>query len=230
MTSCKNAVVEGLPPPDSQRPQNDRWHNRWHKQPAWIRHSVYWAIALVVIALVASDGTTAPASAASSDVVAFVAFFAWLVVVIIGIAIAGLVSNLRQWEQLGAARTTSRSLVVFTCLLGFVAFALFEARRLGVRIEACRTVGELETCRGQASPRQVLGMLAWHAANVVPVLDITHSLEWHRSARSANAVVGASILALRLWGCDRDPGRAQTHVGQVGTRIQSDGFTFGAPY
>ena len=29
---------------------------------------------------------------------------------------------------------------------------------------------------GQASLRQVLGMLAWHAANVVPVLDIPHSL------------------------------------------------------
>lgn len=42
-------------------------------------------------------------------------------------------------------------------------------------------------------------MLAWHAANVVPVLDIPHSLEWHRPARSANAAVGASILALRLW-------------------------------
>ena len=52
---------------------------------------------------------------------------------------------------------------------------------------------------GQASPRQVLGMLAWHAANMVPVLDIPHSLEWHRPARSASAVVGASILALRLW-------------------------------
>jgi hypothetical protein len=66
-------------------------------------------------------------------------------------------------------------------------------------IEACRTVGELETCQGQASPRQVLGMLAWHAANVVPVLDITNSLEWHRPARSANAVVGVSIFLIRLW-------------------------------
>ena len=28
---------------------------------------------------------------------------------------------------------------------------------------------------------------------------ISHSLEWHRPARSANAVVGATILALRLW-------------------------------
>ena len=113
--------------------------------------------------------------------IAWFAWFAWLVVVIL-IAIAGLLSTLRKWEQLGMARTTSRCLVIFTCLLGFVAIVLFEACRWG-RIEACRTVGELETCRGQASPRQVLGMLAWHAANVVPVLDIpTH---WNGIARPA---------------------------------------------
>lgn len=103
--------MEGQPPPDSQQPQNDWWHTR----SAWTRHSVYWAIALVVVIL---------------------------------IAIAGLLSTLRKWEQLGAARTTSRCLVIFTCLLGFVAIVLFEARRWGVHIEACRTVGELETCRG----------------------------------------------------------------------------------
>jgi|KBSMisStaDraftv2_1062788.scaffolds.fasta_scaffold711163_1 hypothetical protein len=102
---------------------------------------------------------------------------------------------------MGAARRGAEHFALpsdFTCLLSFVAIVLFEARRWG-RIETCRTVGELETCRGQASPRQVLGMLAWHAANVVPVLDIPHSLEWHRPARPADAVVGASILALRLW-------------------------------
>jgi hypothetical protein len=42
-------------------------------------------------------------------------------------------------------------------------------------------------------------MLAWHAANVVPALDITHSLEWPCPARSADPIVGASILAVRLW-------------------------------
>ena len=150
-----------------------------------------------MIALVSIDRTTAPASA-PSDEVAFIAWFAWLVVVIL-IAIAGLLSTLRKWEQLGAARTTSRWLVIFTCLLGFVAIVLFEARRWGVHIEACRTVGDLETCQGQASAQQVLGLLAWHAANVVPVLDITHSLEWPRPARSGDAVVGASILVVRLW-------------------------------
>jgi len=50
--------------------------------------------------------STAPASG-PSDEVAFIAWFAWLVVVIL-IAIAGLLSTLRKWEQLGAARTTSR--------------------------------------------------------------------------------------------------------------------------
>jgi hypothetical protein len=111
----------------------------------------------------------------------------------------GLVVTLRQWEQVGVAVTISRSLALFAGLLGFVAAVLFYARRWGVHIEACPTVGELETCQGQASPRQVLGMLAWHAANVVPALDITHSLEWTRPARSADPVVGASILAVRLW-------------------------------
>jgi hypothetical protein len=128
-----------------------------------------------------------------------VASLAWFVAVAGVLAIMGLVVTLLEWEQAGAARDISRSLVLFTFLLGFVAAVLFYARRWGVHIEACRTAGELETCQGQASAQQVLGLLAWHAANVVPVLDITHSLEWQRPARSADAVVGASILAVRLW-------------------------------
>ena len=97
--------MEGQPPPDSQQPQND-W---WHKRSAWTRHSVYWAIALVLIALVSIDRTTAPAYAQSDEVV-FIAWFAWLVVIIL-LAFAGLLSTLRKWEQLGAARTTLRCLV-----------------------------------------------------------------------------------------------------------------------
>jgi hypothetical protein len=64
----------------------------------------------------------------------------------------GLVVTLRQWEQVGVAVTISRSLALFAGLLGFVAAVLFYARRWGVHIEACHTVGELETCQGQASP------------------------------------------------------------------------------
>ena len=62
-----------------------------------------------MIALVSIDRTTAPASGPSDEVafIAWFAWFAWLVVVIL-IAIAGLLSTLRKWEQLGAARTTSR--------------------------------------------------------------------------------------------------------------------------
>jgi len=159
------------------------------------RHVLGWAFALGLIFVAAIDRTT---SAAHGDVEMFV-FLVFLVWLVVASAIVYLVRTLRNWEQLGAAQTISRSLLIFTFLLGFLAFGLFEARRWGVHIEACRTVGELETCQGQASPRQVLGMLAWHAANVVPVLDITHSLEWHRPARSADAIVGASILTIRLW-------------------------------
>jgi hypothetical protein len=159
------------------------------------RHVLGWAFTLGLIFGDVIDRTT---SAAHGDAGMFV-FLLWVIVAVIASAIVYLVRTLRNWEQLGAAQTISRSLLIFTFLLGFLAWGLFEARRWGVHIEACRTVGELETCQGPASPRQVLGMLAWHAANVVPVLDITHSLEWPRPARSANAVVGASILALRLW-------------------------------
>jgi hypothetical protein len=192
----QNAVVEGTPAPVVTRSRRDGW---WPKRPTWLRHLVYWLIALGVASLTAFDRSTAPGSASATSGVGDFVWFGWLVVVVILGAIMGLVSTLRGWEELGAARTASRSLVLFTCLLGFVAVVLFYARRWGVHIEACRTAGEVETCGGQASPQQVLGMLAWHAANVVPVLDITGSLEWHRPARSADPIVGASIIALRLW-------------------------------
>jgi hypothetical protein len=197
-TSCHNTVVEDPPPfvswlwRTSLRPSGV---SLWGERPTWIRHTVYWAIALGMIALTAFDGTRDAQPANSSDV----AFLAWLVIVGGIAAIMGLVFTLHEWEQIGAARNISRSLVLFTFLLGFVAAVLVFTSQWGTHIQACRTVGELETCQGQATPQQVLGMLSWHAANVVPALDITHSLEWSRPARSANAVVGASVLLVRLW-------------------------------
>lgn len=177
----------------SLRPSGVSW---WGERPAWIRHFAYWAIALGVVSMTAFDGTTGAAPTRPSS---NVAFFVWIIIVFIVVAIMGLLFMYRESGQTRATRTISRSLVLFTFILGILAAFLFYARRWGVHIEACRTVGELETCQGQASPRQVLGMLAWHAANVVPALDVTHSLEWPRPARSADAVVGASILAVRLW-------------------------------
>lgn len=185
---------------ENQRPfvswlWQDSW---WGRRRTWVRHFVYWVIALGLISVTAFDRTVAapPAHSSGADALPWLIF---LLVVVMSVAILGLVAMLLEWEQVGAARTTSRSLVNFTFLLGAATALLFYARRWGVHIEACHTVGELETCQGQGSPQQVLGMLAWHAANVVPVLDITQSLEWHRPARSTDAVVGASILALRLW-------------------------------
>jgi hypothetical protein len=101
----------------------------------------------------------------------------------------------REAGLVSAGRTLSRSLLVTTVILASLAAFLFYA---GVDIEACRTVAEVETCQVPASPRQMLLMLAWHAANVVPALDITDTLGWSRPARSAHPVVAASILAVRL--------------------------------
>ena len=93
----------------------------------WFRHAVCWVIALFVISVAAIDRTTAPAPAHSSDA----ASFAWVTTVIILFAIVGLVITLRQWEQVGAAVTISRSLALFAGLLGFVAAVLVYARRWG---------------------------------------------------------------------------------------------------
>jgi hypothetical protein len=175
----------------SPQPTNDRRE----ELPAWIRHVIYWVVALGVISLSAFDGSVHPANSFGVEELVF------LIAVFIGfsaLVINKLEVTLREWDQVSVARTISRSLVAFTFALGIVAGVLVLNRRW-VHIEACRTVGGLETCRGPASPQQVLGMLAWHAANVVPVLDIPHSLEWQRPARSANAFVGASILVVRLW-------------------------------
>jgi hypothetical protein len=109
-----------------------------------------------VLSATAFDGTPNAVSARTSDA----AHLAWSVTIGGVLAIMGLVFTLLEWEQIGAERNVSRSLVLFTFLLGFVAAVLFYARRWGVHIEACRTADELETCQGQASARQVLGLLA----------------------------------------------------------------------
>ena len=110
--------MEGLPS-DSQQPKTD-W---WHKRHAWIRHSVYWVIALGVIALSAFDGTTAAPPKQSIDA-GLIAAFAWFVFAVIGLAFIGLKRTLR--EQVPPAQTISRSLVTFTWLLATVAGLLFS--------------------------------------------------------------------------------------------------------
>jgi hypothetical protein len=73
----------------------------------------------MVISLTAFDRTTAAPPAHSTDEGALV----WLIflVVVSIVAIMGLVAMLLEWELVGAVRTTSRSLVLFTFLLGAAA-------------------------------------------------------------------------------------------------------------
>ena len=151
--------MEGSPQPcvsqmwrNAKRLSGVRW---WGERPTWIRHVVYWAIALSTIAITAIDRSTRPPTGRSGDV----ASFAPLVIVGGVLAITGLLFTLREWEHISAVRNISRSLVLFTFLLGYMTIVLSYPRYWGVHIEACRTVGELETCQGPASVRQVLSML-----------------------------------------------------------------------
>ena len=167
----------------------------WGQRSVWTRHITYWVIALGLTSLTAFDNSTREIPRDTDDV----AVFAWFVAVILVVGVMGLVFTIREWEQAGIACTLSRSLVLFLCMLGLAAITLFFARRWGVEIEECTTSAGEEVCGGQASPQQVLAMLAWQTANAVPVLDLTNAFEWPRPARSDAVVVGATIVVLRLW-------------------------------
>jgi hypothetical protein len=123
----------------------------------------------------------------------------WFVAVVLVLAVMGLVFTLREWELVGVVRTLSRSLVLFLGMVGLAAIGLSYARHWGIEIQECTTRGGREVCGGMASPQHVLGMLAWQAANTVPVVNLTDSFECQRPARSDAAAVGATIVMVRLW-------------------------------
>ncbi|MGH2703214.1 MAG: hypothetical protein ACRDJT_11050 [Actinomycetota bacterium] len=167
----------------------------WGERPTWARHVTYWVVALGLLSPTMFDADEGPTTASNDDLLTF----AWFVMGILAIAVAALIFTLREWNSVGLVRTVSRSLVLFTFILGFAASWLYFARRFGVEINACRLIAEQEICRDQASPQQVLGMLSWQAADVVPVLQITDSFGWDRPARSESTVVGAAVVIIRLW-------------------------------
>jgi hypothetical protein len=152
-------------------------------------------LALLLLSATALDDEAGEIPTTSDDLVALL----WFVIGFFALAIAVLISMLREWENVGILRTVSRSLVLFTLVLAISAMALFYLRGSGVEIKGCRVVDQGEVCSEQASPQQTVGMLAWHAAEVVPVLKITDSFGWERPARSENIVAGAAIVMIRLW-------------------------------
>lgn len=175
-----------------QRPSGVSW---WGERPTWVRHVIYWVIALALLSATAFDNEPRDV-AKGTDLTALL----WALVMILVVAVMALVFVLKEWEDVGLLRTTSRSLVLFTMVLGLSAVALvYLTGSGGVEITACRVEGEQEACSGQGSPRDILGMLAWQAADVVPILRVTDSFEWERPARSESAVVGAVIMMIRLW-------------------------------
>jgi hypothetical protein len=175
-----------------QMNSGDSW---WGQRSVWTRHVTYWCLAIGLISLTAFDNSTRNIPHDTSNI----GVFAWFVAVVLAVAVMALVFTIQEWERVGIARTLSRSLVLFLCMLGLAASGLFYARSWGVDIQECTSQGGQEVCGGPASPQQVLAMLAWQAANAVPALNLTDAFEWSRPARSDAAVVGATILVLRLW-------------------------------
>lgn len=144
----------------------------WGERQIWLRHTVYWTIALALVALTAADGVPIEKD---SDAPSMLWSLYFLSVILI-LAIVSLVWTIREWEAAGFLRTTSRSLVLLAFVLGFTAAILtFASTWLGATIDECQSVEERLSCTEPASPRVILEMLAWHAANVVPVLALTDS-------------------------------------------------------
>ena len=190
MTQTREAEISWLH--QSDRESGVSW---WGERPTWARHVTYWVIALGLLSLSLFEADAGPPIESNDDLASFV----WIVMGILAIAVASLIFTLREWNSVGLLRTVSRSLLLFTFILGFAAGWLFFARGFGVEIDACWLLEGQETCGGQASPQQVLGMLAWQAADVVPVLQINESFGWDRPARSESPVVGAAVVIIRLW-------------------------------
>jgi hypothetical protein len=147
------------------------------------------------LSITAFDDTATKPSTTTDDR----AGYAMAVAAVIAVAVAALIYTFKEWEEVGGLRTLSRSFVLFGFVLGVGAISLYFLRGGEMDINGCQVVADAEICRREASPQEVLGMLAWHAADVVPVLEINESLEWRRPARSNSAVAGATILMVRLW-------------------------------
>ncbi len=167
----------------------------WGERPLWLRHAIYWVTALGLVSISAFNDRPGAPSSNGGDPVWLGAIFP--LVLILGVM--ALVSTLVEWEEAGLPRTISRCLVLLAFVLGAAALWLLFARHWGVEVFACKGSGTTQTCAEQASPRGVLGMLAWNAADVVPVLKITDSFMWDLPARSESLTVGVTLLMVRLW-------------------------------
>ena len=182
---------ERLPIPRTWFHKDD---SAWGRVRWQIRHGLYWlgAAAITAVAYFDQDVSEVNPNRDLGDLL-------WLLLLFISIAIASLVMTLIELTNVGASRTVSRSLVLYAFTIGFAAVVLSQTHHWGVEIQRCTTTPSVEFCTGQASPREIVGMLAWHAADIVPGLKIPKSLEWSRPARSDHAAIGVTIIVIRAW-------------------------------
>lgn len=166
----------------------------WGERPLWLRHAVYWLLSGGFFALLVLDDTPEVASEGADA-----APLIWFGVAFLATAVPALGFTLWEWQTAGVLRTISRSLVLFVMLLAVAGALVSASHQLGVDVAQCRSTRNGEVCSGQASPRQIVGMLSWNALDVLPVLKMTESFDWERPARSESIVVRATVVIVRLW-------------------------------
>jgi hypothetical protein len=156
----------------------------WGERPPWVRHLVYWIIALAILAISVFDRREP--STDSDGSLGGAAIILWFFGIMI---IAGVVAIVREWDYVPVLRSLSRLVVVLVLLIGILALLL-------VILEA--DITEPATRRA-ASPHVIVDLLSWNAAAVVPGLEIPESLGWDQPGSSSDPLAGAAVIIVRAF-------------------------------
>ncbi len=95
-------------------------------------------------------------------------------------------------------QSMSRILVSIAFFIGLLALLLSGVR---AEVYACRgdPCGGSDEPATRASPYDLVELLAWHSADVIPALDLTGALEWDRPATLSDPLARTAAGAIRVF-------------------------------
>lgn len=165
------------------RPSGRSW---WGERPDWLRHLVYWSAAIGLLVLGLSDDETRVSNERPNLVPLIVLTLTALLALGYGAwAIRQDIDRLPPW------RTTSRVLVLMTFVVGTASLIMVLVR------------ADIDQCAGfgcdPATPRNLIGLFTWHAADVVPGLSIPEASHWAEPATPTDFTAGTAIVFVRLF-------------------------------